>query len=288
MILYYALGGGLGHAVRACKLAQHFNCLDNIKVLSACPWVTKLFTKNQLIQIPESLSRQPFEIHQTILGLLRSGKFDEFWVDTFPFGLLGELEIQQYEQYAELCYVARYVNWPKYGDKLKSVGAYKRVFIIDHLHEQQKSFIAERSQQQSTIELASSTFIPEGAQQGANNDDAQKEKHRFPGAWLLIHSGGVEELDELLAYAKDCAERDNNNPKWVVASQVQPTQKVDQFINEVPHNIDLASVEKIVSACGYNAMQELKPYQYKHLFMPFPRKYDDQFLRARKRRNEAI
>jgi hypothetical protein len=40
----------------------------------------------------------------------------------------------------------------------------------------------------------------------------------------------------------------------------------------------------IITGCGFNAMRQTLPYRERHRFIPFPRRYDDQFLRAARRR----
>ena len=44
------------------------------------------------------------------------------------------------------------------------------------------------------------------------------------------------------------------------------------------------SAEQIVSACGFNIMRQTETFKEKHQFLPFWRRFDDQFLRASRRR----
>jgi hypothetical protein len=42
--------------------------------------------------------------------------------------------------------------------------------------------------------------------------------------------------------------------------------------------------ERIVTACGFNAMAETEPYRAIHRFLPMPRALDDQHARAARAR----
>jgi hypothetical protein len=46
----------------------------------------------------------------------------------------------------------------------------------------------------------------------------------------------------------------------------------------------LPRASRIVTACGFNVMRQTEPYRDRHTFLPFPRRYDDQFTRAARRR----
>jgi hypothetical protein len=45
------------------------------------------------------------------------------------------------------------------------------------------------------------------------------------------------------------------------------------------------TAEGIVTAAGFNVMLETEPYRERHHVIPFPRRFDDQFLRAARRRD---
>lgn len=47
-------------------------------------------------------------------------KCTQFWVDAFPFGILGELDLQAIASLCDPVHVARYVTWPAYQARLKS------------------------------------------------------------------------------------------------------------------------------------------------------------------------
>ena len=50
--------------------------------------------------------------------------------------------------------------------------------------------------------------------------------------------------------------------------------------NIYPASTLFESAERIFTACGFNAMKQTELFREKHFFIPFERRYDDQFKRA--------
>lgn len=272
MILYYALGGGVGHIMRAARIARYYQLETSFQILTNSACASNLFPGCNILKLPDACIQNPQAISNHLQELLKQQSYQSFWVDTFPFGLFGELDISALTKLAPCHYVARYVKWPEYAGKLKTEGQFAEAHIVDFLHRDQQTFIHHRANEVHNVVLDNSSTIP------------VKNAGNYPGAWLILHSGNQEELDELVSYALDIAERENCQPKLIVASQHRPTSPVDTLISSIPHAVNLDSVARVISACGYNTMLELAPYRHKHHFMPFPRRYDDQFLRAARAR----
>ena len=55
----------------------------------------------------------------------------------------------------------------------------------------------------------------------------------------------------------------------------------------IPASSLFAGAAKIISAAGFNVMLETEPYRGKHHAVPMPRRFDDQFARAARRRSGA-
>lgn len=83
--------------------------------------------------------------------------------------------------------------------------------------------------------------------------------------WLVVHSGPEHDVEHLIARA-------HRAPKLVVVSPRH--RDVYPVAPHLPH------AERIVSAAGFNVMQEAAPWRERHTFVPFPRALDDQFARA--------
>jgi hypothetical protein len=48
-----------------------------------------------------------------------------------------------------------------------------------------------------------------------------------------------------------------------------------------------ADADRVFTAAGFNAMRQLAAHRERHRFLPLPRRFDDQFERARRAR-EAL
>jgi predicted glycosyltransferase len=93
--------------------------------------------------------------------------------------------------------------------------------------------------------------------------------------WLVVHSGPQDELDRLLARAADA-------PRVVVVSPRRPRRLPEraQWRDVYPVAPHLAHAQRIVTAAGFNLMQETAHLRGRHTFVPFARALDDQFARA--------
>lgn len=93
MILYYAVGGGMGDLARAKAILEHFKLLqDSVKVLTASPFAQNYFSDLPTLLLPSHLA-QNLEFYQIWLEQqFRKYHFEQVWVDSFPCGVLGELQ----------------------------------------------------------------------------------------------------------------------------------------------------------------------------------------------------
>jgi hypothetical protein len=98
--------------------------------------------------------------------------------------------------------------------------------------------------------------------------------------WLIVHSGPAEEVLELIAYTRELT-----SSRVLVATPCDlPMSAGFARIDAFPVSHLFADAERIVSAAGFNVMLETEPWRDKHIVLPFPRRFDDQFARAAKRK----
>jgi predicted glycosyltransferase len=88
--------------------------------------------------------------------------------------------------------------------------------------------------------------------------------------WLVVHSGPQSEIDELVAYARELTTAP------IVVADTYPATDL------------MPGAARIITAAGFNVMLETEPWREKHLFVPFPRRFDDQFARAARRRAATL
>jgi hypothetical protein len=103
---------------------------------------------------------------------------------------------------------------------------------------------------------------------------------------LIVHSDTEEEVLLLYQHAKDIALLEEIQPEFVIISPCVPTDIRDEvtLFDFFPAYPCFEGVQKIITACGFNSMQQTKRFARNHIFIPFERKFDNQFLRAGVRR----
>jgi hypothetical protein len=260
MILYYAVGGGLGHLTRGRRVIQALG-LDAVFVTaSEYARDTRVTGGIPVIEVPAHLEHAPHE-HREWLRTLNA---ERIIADAFPGGIQGELSGLD----VPMDYVARILRWDEY-----------RRVVPDELPRFETTWVVE--------ELAS--LHVESARVAALTLPLEvfAEPARSP-FWLVVHSGPAEEVQELVAYAAALrALADAPPPPVLVASRCSSLALPLGFAatDVFPAARLFAGATRIISAAGFNVMLETEPWRDKHDVVPFPRQFDDQYLRAQRRRS---
>ena len=238
MIVYYAAGGGLGHATRARRVLDALGLHDAVIVSSA--------PRDERVTGPYRVVPAPCD--------LRALRPERIIADAFPLGLFGELANLR----VPLDYVARLLKWDEYRrcvpNPLPTFGT--TYLVEDMTHEVPSERVVKL---RLSVEDRHSCLSPEPY-------------------WLVVHSGPEPEVRELIAYAEELQRVENDNSEIVVVSQC------GIGLDLIPASSLFAGAAKIVSAAGFNVMLETEPYRDKHHAVPMPRRFDDQFARAARRR----
>jgi predicted glycosyltransferase len=242
VILYYALGGGLGHLTRARKVLAALGLTDRAVLLTASRFAhdPRVTGGLPVLKVPRNLGRDRAAFRAWLQPVLREA--DELIVDSFPAGILGELSGLALPPAR---HVARRLRWDAYEPRLDGpLPRYDAIYELEPLsHDLGPT---------QPLELPATPI----------GEPLVDEPH-----WLVVHSGPQHEVDELLKRAHDA-------PKLVVVSphhrDVYPV---------APH---LAHAERVITAAGFNAVHENAPWRERHTLVPFPRALDDQFARAEK------
>ncbi|MEK6375996.1 MAG: hypothetical protein AABO58_25240 [Acidobacteriota bacterium] len=236
-LVYYAMGGGLGHLTRA-RAFLHTLGLERDAVIVA---------------------ESPFAGDRRVVGdipVLRERPEGQLILDTFPGGLFGEIEGGRVD------YVARYVRWDRY-ELPKDPPRIGRAYILEPLHLEQDRYVRERAEEViEDFEL--------------RDPPAAQDLPPLPPTYaLVVHSGPQEEIDELLAYARDvCLQEGVADP--IVAPDVYPATLI------------AAKATRIFTGGGFNAMRQFG-CDPRHRPLPFERRFDDQYGRvARMRTSESM
>ena len=263
MIAFYAMGGGYGHLVRTQKVITALK-INDYKVITSNPLVANIFSQDQfeLFEVPTSKEA----LSEALTLYFKTNRFTTLIVDTFPNGILGELSLVE-NLPVGLQLIARRIIWKNYEPLLSYDITFDNAWQVEEFEEAQEQFMMHRCSSILPIHLDYSCQKP-----AIKLDDSPN--------WIIVHSFNKEEVEVLIHQAQDLAELESVSPILVVITdQDIPEATGLKVIHSSEANRYFEHATKIFSAAGFNTMQELMPYQDKHICIPFPRKYDDQFWR---------
>jgi hypothetical protein len=236
MIVYYAVGGGLGHLVRATRVIAKLG-IDAV-IATASPYAERVCTN--FIRVPQSLENDLHAHREWIREL----KAERIIADTFPGGIQGELCGLD----VPVDCVARLLRWDAYRAavpfELPRIGT---TYVVEEL---------THAPLGNVVPLDLSLPIVETVEQ---NED-----------WLVVHSGPDEEVRELVAFAKELGK--SKELRVISGAEVWPAAPL------------CPAAAKIITAAGFNVMLETEQWRAKHGIVPFARRFDDQFVRAARRK----
>jgi hypothetical protein len=292
LILYYAMGGGLGHLVRARALLHTLGLERRAALVTASPHARDRRVVGDLpVHVaPPDAGDADRPVYRRWLGaLMRRLEPEEIYVDAFPIGLLGELvDLQSASQRTagpRLVHVARLLQWPAYARAFPDVARARlhRTYLAEPLHADHEA--ALRAICDDILPLTLRDPPPDAASVAAADVLARALPARF---WLVVHSGPREEVAELVAYARELQQLEGDGAPIVVAHPQWASADADlHAIDLHPATPLFARASRVVSACGFNVMRQMAPYRERHRVLPLPRRYDDQFTRAARWRTLA-
>lgn len=256
MIVYYAVGGGLGHLTRGLRVLEKLGLHDAV-IVTASPYAERVC--RSFIRVPARLEHDR-EAHR---AWLRDLGAERLIADTFPGGIQGELCGLD----LPIDYVARLLRWDAYRAAvpfaLPEIGT---TYVVEEPHPTAPSVgnsapsVAARNDTR-VVELDLSVPLVE---------PVEEEPY-----WLVVHSGPEEEVRELVAYAEELRALATEKPERVMVAA-----RGDVW----PASALFPAAAKIITAAGFNVMLETEQWRAKHVAVPFARRFDDQFVRAARRK----
>lgn len=253
MLLYYAAGGGLGHVTRA-RAFLHGARLDGVILTAAA--VEGVDT----LVIPEPLRRDLPAYREW----LRGRGAEHIILDTFPAGLFHEFD--DLELSCTFDYVARYLAWPRYAE-MRNPPRFATTYVLEPLHGEQEQFVVARS---THIDRAPKLVDPE-VPGGELPVESQYS--------LVVHSGPASEVEELIDYARMAAKAAGESLPIVVATRAAIDVGDVIVVDAYPATSLANGAVRIITGAGFNCMRQFGG-DPRHHVVPFPRRYDDQFIRA--------
>jgi hypothetical protein len=281
MIIYYAVGGGLGHLTRARAVLNTLSIKDDVAILASSPFARdrRVTGDADVILVPDRLTGDLAGYGRWLSDLLDRRLPSEVYLDTFPAGILGEFCDFPLARRASLIHIARLLRWPEYSKQLRGAPPLIDVtYRVESLTKDHEDFLRARSLEVRDLSL-------KGAYQSARVDEGAKRVSFREPLWLIVHSGPDEEILELVSYAVEMSRIERVDPSLILIAPRRPVELPGRVthLDLYPASSLYSKAERIITACGFNAMCETEPYREKHRFYPFPRRFDDQFLRASQR-----
>lgn len=252
----YARGGGLGHLTRV-RAALHTLYPGEVATI---------------------VTDSPFALDERVIGphVVRTAiepDLDVLIVDAFPAGLRGELTAASVPSGVVTVHLARMLRWDAYAPLLPaSPLRFDHTWLVETCSASHIAYLRSVSDELADLSLV----------------DPPAEGLDADGAWLIVHAGPDDEVRELVAYARELASAEGVRPRFVlVAPSVPAGVEVSAHVAAWPAWPLYASADRVVTAAGFNAVRQLRPWRAKHRMLPFARRFDDQFRRAALARAEG-
>jgi predicted glycosyltransferase len=268
--LIYALGGGWGHLTRAVSLARVALTQHRVRILTNSPYadrVRKALPELELIALDPSLDVAT--ARRETIRHIEAAPPECLIVDTFPRGLGGEL-----------------------AGLLQSLAATK-VLVHRDLNPRYVTQAGLREFVRSTYDLV---LIP-GQGEGSAFTDLPAAVITKP--WLIVDPPAASTLGqqprvvvcasghacELAWYGSVVAELRALDPRVnvrCVAPTCPPGCPEECWMEHWPAADLYAAAHAVIGGAGYNTIYECAACQVPLIARPWPRKYDRQWLRARR------
>jgi hypothetical protein len=265
VILYYAAGGGLGHLTRARAFLHAAGSSDEAVVLTASPFAAdhRVMGNVATLIVLEELRQDQPAYREWLQRAIAQLAPERLILDTFPAGLFHEFAGM--EVACEIDYVARYLNWDRYAPR--ELPSLATTYVLEPLHAEQERFVVARSR---IIDRQPRLIDP------LPLDPPPSLPPRYS---LVVHSGSAEEVSELIDYSAAAARAEGTDEPIVAVTQTMITRTDVVRLDAYPATGLAGGATRIITAAGFNCMRQFGG-DPRHHAIPFPRRFDDQFLRA--------
>lgn len=268
--LCYCMGGGLGHVCRHLALWKHLKPY----VITNCEAVRsgKIKLDGAGCFMPENKDcSDSSHLRKWVYGLVDEIKPDKIIIDAFPAGVLGELRDLSADFDIECEYTARIL---KFADYMKRVNGglpkFTKVNLAERIGEEQYAWIQSMGADLTTVR-------PTYPKMGAPIVELPKQ------CLLVVHSGKLSEVKQLVRFAEKIAETENIDKNIVIIGQEKGISDVFSYqchdLIDAHHLFETAFA--VFSGAGYNTMHQMSETKVNHFVIPFARPLDDQFLRVK-------
>jgi predicted glycosyltransferase len=323
MIIYYAAGGGLGHLTRARAVLHTLGLKGRVALLTASPFAAdkRVVGDAEIIRIPQSFATEPQSYQAWLREIFARCQPTEIYIDSFPAGLVGEFCDFEFAANTELIHLARLLSWEAYSGQIQGAPPnFGLTYRLEPLAAEHDAYLQNHSREIRPLPLKDPPHdLDEETKKAAvaimrssvvellvrHPQSPEKTAAVRRPIWLIVHSGTSAETAELVAYAAEMSRLEEINARLVVITpeanhesllqtpdggrqtleaRCQPVVEPFDFY---PAAAFFPIADRIITACGFNLMRQTEKYREKHRFMPFKRRFDNQFFRAAQRKSSV-
>jgi predicted glycosyltransferase len=266
MYLFYVYGSGLGHLKRVSDFI-HFLKIPVVNCLVISQSDFGFFWRKDwvFIQFPKEKFENKNDFNKLFDFLIKKYNISEVFIDVFPEGFYGELSSCLETFKGKKSLIARILS-EEYFVKYKSRSFFDKVFFTE------KGIIKENYNFKESVQIDLEFRFVTNAQQSIISKPFS----------IIIHSQPKEEV--LFLYRLSKMYNMNQNTIIYTCSDLSniflsKNVKIRNFMT--PSKEILTESTQIYTSAGFNSIRMLKDYYSKTLFVPFPRKYDDQVRRKK-------
>ncbi|MDM8515437.1 hypothetical protein QUF76_04500 [Desulfobacterales bacterium HSG16] len=286
-VLYYAMGGGLGHITRTFAILEEVDNTANINFrILASSRLTHLVKGHEpypMDEVPYEFLKSRKKYLKYIKEYLKKYDIKAIVIDTFPWGIVGEWKNLALNIPRLL--IARSLKWDEYKKRMGfKYGQFpQQCLTIERQEATYEKIISSESKMtriyapivytESRVAQNRKLLRPDPQQNNSHSQNPPSSSDRRK--WLVVHTGDRLEQKKLLKFAKNkMKELGCTNSSL---HSVFPIQRI------FPASDLIKDYSYIVSGAGYNmaAMACVAGSEQKYFLLPFFRRFDDQFTRAR-------
>jgi hypothetical protein len=262
VILIYVYGSGLGHLKRVATFLKSQNYASEDCILLTNSKFSEFWESGWNVIQKEDCFFYSSEFLPFAENLISENNIHTFIVDVFPSGFFGELSSLLSNFQREKILLSRILS-NSYFNKNPDIPYFDEIFVM------------EKGVDLSQLRTTKITY-PDDQLNLLEGISIASETPYF----LVIHSQPLSEVLHLYRLSKMYRRsqkvviltatnipQENIDPRDLVLHQQKPSQSL------------LDNAEKIFSGAGFNTVLMLASYHKKWICNPFPRTFDDQFLR---------
>ncbi len=283
MILYYAMGGGLGHLVRARAVVHTLALAEPVALLTAAPDAAdrRIVGGMQVLQVPLTMQTDLHAYRAWLRSLLAQLAPSALYLDAFPAGIQYELCDGIVPGRVPIYHLARLLRWQRYHSGMAGTPPpLTLTYQLEPLDPLHAAFLQRYSDAVVPLTLRDPPALPHALPRAWHHAERPR--------WLVVHAGAECEIAELLTYAETLAHYAQVEPLLLLVARRRPAWLPPHVLH--CHHYPAAPLfplaDAIITAGGFNVMRQGEAYHHKHHVMPFPRHFDDQFVRVARWRSQ--